>query len=86
MARQRAHVPIVLLLIPLMRVLLKHEPSALRGVPTGFPAPEYGLHLTNFFGFIGPRRTSAGLFDFMAYVYSRHQDRRGGERLLRCRL
>ena len=35
-------------------VVLTNKPSALRVCPPVlYPAPEYGLHLTNFFGFIG---------------------------------
>jgi D-alanyl-D-alanine carboxypeptidase len=37
-------------------------------VPTGLPpAPEYGLHITNFFGFIDHDGNLPGFSSFMAY-------------------
>ena len=44
------------------------QAERLKGVPTGPPpAPEYGLHITNFFGFIGHDGNLPGFSSFMAY-------------------
>ena len=44
------------------------QAERLKGVPTGPPpAPDYGLHITNFFGFIGHDGNLPGFSSFMAY-------------------
>jgi D-alanyl-D-alanine carboxypeptidase len=44
------------------------QAERLKGVPTGPPpAPDYGLHITNFFGFIGHDGNVPGFSSFMAY-------------------
>jgi D-alanyl-D-alanine carboxypeptidase len=64
------------------------QAERLKGVVTGPPpAPTYGLHITNFFGFIGHDENLPGFSSFMAYDPTREIiDCRAGKCLLRCPL